>query len=431
MVRHRQVEADYRPVQVSRGRVLAVTMLLPVTCVVCALLLERPADLLAGLGRILSSPDTLTTDYMGLGSVGSALLNAGLLALIAGAIVEVTKAPVSGATVAALFLILGFGMFGKNLLNVWGISIGVWLFARFRREPFARHVNTAFFGAALAPIFSEVLYSSWLPWAQGLALAVGTSVVLGFVLPPISAHLFHTHEGYSLYNVGFVAGVLGSVVVAVYKSLSFVPEPVFVWSQGNNRLLGMLFGAMFAVMIGLGLWTDHQGAAGMRVIMDRSGQAPVDFISVAGLGPSLVNMGLIGLMGLAYVLAVGSDLNGPTLGSVLTLVGFGACGKHPRNIVWIMLGVLLASTITDLAPGDPAAVLAALLGTTLAPIAGAFGWYWGIVAGFVHASIVESVGQLHGGLVLYNNGFAAGMVAAVLLPVIVLLQSPRPRSRQG
>jgi hypothetical protein len=29
---------------------------------------------------------------------------------------------------------------------------------------------------------------------------------------------------------------------------------------------------------------------------------------------------------------------------------------------------------------------------------------------------------MHGGLVLYNNGFAAGLVAAVLTPVIVALR---------
>jgi Protein of unknown function (DUF1576) len=36
--------------------------------------------------------------------------------------------------------------------------------------------------------------------------------------------------------------------------------------------------------------------------------------------------------------------------------------------------------------------------------------------------VVQTVGQLHGGLVLYNNGFAAGLVAAVLLPVILALR---------
>jgi hypothetical protein len=38
--------------------------------------------------------------------------------------------------------------------------------------------------------------------------------------------------------------------------------------------------------------------------------------------------------------------------------------------------------------------------------------------------VAQTVGALHGGLVLYNNGFAAGLVAAILVPVILALQPP-------
>jgi len=159
--------------------------------------------------------------------------------------------------------------------------------------------------------------------------------------------------------------------------------------------------------------------------MRRSGRAPSDYVADFGFGPALLNMALTGLMGTAYVLVVGSDLNGPTIGAILCIVGFSAYGKHPANIVWIMLGVFLASITKDWNAAAPSAVLAALFGTTLAPIAGRFGWHWGLAAGFVHSSVVQTVGQLHGGLVLYNNGFAAGLVAAVLLPVILALRSSK------
>ena len=87
-----------------------------------------------------------------------------------------------------------------------------------------------------------------------------------------------------------------------------------------------------------------------------------------------------------------------------------------------MIGVFISSLAKDWNAHDPSAVLAALFGTTLAPIAGRFGWHWGIVAGIVHSSVAQSVGQVHGGLVLYNNGFAAGLVAAILVPVILSLR---------
>jgi hypothetical protein len=88
-----------------------------------------------------------------------------------------------------------------------------------------------------------------------------------------------------------------------------------------------------------------------------------------------------------------------------------------------MAGVFIASLTANWSAGDPSVVLAALFGTTLAPIAGRFGWHWGVAAGFVHVSVAQTVGQVHGGLVLYNNGFAAGLVAAVLVPVILSLQT--------
>jgi hypothetical protein len=405
----------------TRERVLAIMALFPLAFIVAAFALERPGALWDGLLAILRSRDTLTTDYMGLGGIGAALLNAGLLTLLALAVYWRSGAAMGGGAVACLWLVLGFGLFGKNLLNVWGIVAGVGLYARFKGEPFAKHVNTAFFGAALAPIFSEILFSSALTLPASLPLAVATTLLLGFVLVPAAAHLFHAHQGHSLYNMGFVAGLLGTLTVAVYKSYGFVPDPVFIWTQGHNLLLGSLLGALFAAMAAIGFALDRQSAQRELRLMRRSGRAPSDFVADFGFGPALLNMALTGLMGTAYVLAVGSDLNGPTLGAILCVVGFSAYGKHPANIVWIMLGVCLASITKDWNAAAPSAVLAALFGTTLAPIAGRFGWHWGLVAGFVHSSVAQTVGQLHGGLVLYNNGFAAGLVAAVLLPVILAL----------
>jgi multisubunit Na+/H+ antiporter MnhE subunit len=134
-------------------------------------------------------------------------------------------------------------------------------------------------------------------------------------------------------------------------------------------------------------------------------------------------MGLSGAVGLVYILAIGGDLNGPTIGALFSIVGFAAFGKHPRNILPIIAGVFLGSLVKPWGVADPSVQLAALFGTNLAPIAGYFGWHWGIVAGFVHSSAALSVGVVHGGLNLYNNGFAAGIVASILVPVILAIRA--------
>jgi len=380
---------------------------------------DGPAAVAQGLLAILTTRDALLTDYVGIGGIGAACANAGLLTLAACLVYHRTGARMTGAAVACLFLVLGFGLFGKNLLNVWSIVAGVALYARFRGEPFASHVNTAFFGSALAPVFSEILFSTSLPLAYSVPLAVGTSLVIGFILAPAAAQLFKAHMGFSLYNMGFTAGIVGTLIVAMYKAYGFVPDPVMIWTTGNNLLLGAFMAAVLASMVLLGWHFDRGVVARWRQILRLPGQAPTDFIAQAGFGATLANMGVTGAVGVAYVLAVGGDLNGPVIGAILTIVGFAAFGKHPRNIVPIMLGVFLGSLFKPWDASDPSIVLAALFGTTLAPIAGRFGWHWGIGAGVLHASAATSVGWLHAGLNLYNNGFAAGIVAAVLAPVII------------
>jgi len=38
--------------------------------------------------------------------------------------------------------------------------------------------------------------------------------LIGFVLAPAAAHLFKAHMGFSLYNMGFTAGIVGTPIVA-------------------------------------------------------------------------------------------------------------------------------------------------------------------------------------------------------------------------
>jgi hypothetical protein len=391
--------------------------------VVFGFFVDSPADVVRGLAAILISRDTLLTDYFGVGGIGAGCVNAGVLTLLACLVYRQAQAKVTGASVAALFLVLGFGLFGKNLLNVWGIVGGVYLYSRVSGQPFANHVNTAFFGAALAPIFSEILFSGSLPLATSLPLGLATTLAIGFVLVPAAAQLFKAHMGFSLYNMGFTAGLVGTLVVALYRSYGFLPDPVFIWTSGNNLLLGGFLAAVFASMVAAGIALDRGALANLKQLIKTSGQAPSDFIALAGGGATLVNMGLCGAIATLHILLIGGDLNGPVIGAILTVVGFAAYGKHPRNIVPILLGVFLGSLAKPWAIDDPSIQLAALFGTTLAPIAGRFGWHWGLVAGFIHSSAALTTGPMHAGLNLYNNGLAAGIVASVLVPVIIAIRA--------
>lgn len=416
-------EAGRSPTPPADRLVLSIVALYAAVFVAFGFVVDTPQDILAGLIEITTSRDTLLTDYFGIGGIGAGLVNAGLLTLAACLIYYWSRAKMTGAAVAALFLVLGFGLFGKNLLNVWFIVCGVALYSRFKGQPFAANINTAFFGIALSPIVSEIMFSSALPFEIGLPLGAATGLLIGFILPAAAAQVFKAHMGYALYNMGFTAGLVGTLVVALYKSYGFVPDPVFVWTAGNDGLLGPFLAVVFASMILVGFVLDRRALKGLRCIVAESGQSPTDFLSIAGLGATLLNMGLSGGIAMTYVLVVGGDLNGPVIGALLSIVGFAAFGKHPVNFAPIIAGVFLGSLAKPWGAADPSILLAALFGTNLAPIAGRFGWYWGVVAGFIHSSAALSVGSVHGGLNLYNNGFAAGIVAAILAPVIIAIQS--------
>jgi len=60
-------------------------------------------------------------------------------------------------------------------------------------------------------------------------------------------------------------------------------------------------------------------------------------------------------------------------------------------------------------------------------MSGEFGWKAGMLAGYIHSSVVQYVGVLHAGFNLYNNGFAGGLVAGMLVP---LFEALRGRERR-
>ena len=144
-------------------------------------------------------------------------------------------------------------------------------------------------------------------------------------------------------------------------------------------------------------------------------------------GATLLNMGLLGLIGSAYVALVKGDFNGPVLGGLLTLIGFGAFGKHLRNTAFVVAGIFTSTLLFAKPLNAPGPLLAFLFGTTLAPLAGEFGPFVGFVAGFLHLVLVQQTAAWHGGLDLYNNGFAGGLTAAFLVALIEWYRSNKSK----
>ncbi|HUM44827.1 MAG TPA: DUF1576 domain-containing protein, partial [Fervidobacterium sp.] len=202
------------------------------------------------------------------------------------------------------------------------------------------------------------------------------------------------------------------------KAYNLEPPEQFYWHTENQVLLSIFIYAIFFFILTFGLKLNNWTLNGYKNLLKYSGKLITDFPLLENEAVTFINIGILGLFGTTYVLMIGSSLNGPTIGGIMTLAGFGAFGKHPKNIVPVIIGILIGA-ITNAQPMNSASmVLAVLFGTTLAPIAGEFGMFWGIIAGFLHSALVLNTSFLHHGLNLYNNGLSGGLIAIFLIPLI-------------
>lgn len=383
-----------------------------------AFLFNTPSEIFSGMKNIIVSPSILLTDYISVGNLGSAFFNSGLLMITALIISRIHNVSINGPVIASVMTIGGFAFFGKNLYNIWGIILGVYIYSLTQEDSFNKFIIVAFFGTALAPLISQFSFGFDLNPIFSILLSNILGMIIGFILPPLANHFISFHQGFNLYNIGFTAGVLGTVFMSLFRSFGLDHSPESILSEGNNKVLGIYFMIFFISMIISGFYLNGKSFKGYKHLLTFTGRLVADFVNLCGFGVSLINMGILGIASLSYVFLVNGDLNGPVIGGIFTVVAFGAFGKHIKNVIFIAIGVTLAATFNTWDPSSTSVILAALFGTSLAPISGKFGWKYGILTGFIHLSVVMNVGYLHGGMNLYNNGFSAGIVAAVLVPII-------------
>ena len=386
--------------------------------IVTAFIVSSPAEIFEGMKQIVISRDALITDYFVIGGYGAAFFNAALVLLMEFGLLVFEKVNFTGLTLAALYINVGFALLGKNPVDIIPILLGTIIYAAFHHTRLSRYIYTAIFGTCLAPFVTEMVYIlPFEPKVNGV-LAVLFGMFIGFVLPPLSAHTTSMHMGYNLFNVGFSAGLLAFVFMCVLQSFGLSAESTLIWQEGRPLWLIVWLVAFFLVSMGYGLYLNKGDWKAAWKITRHPGRAVADFVLMDGAGATFINMGLVGIIGLLYILAVGGDLSGPVIGAMLTAFGFAAFGAHPKNYLPVLMGVFLSTFINKFEATTPAVQLAAMFAVGLAPIAGQFGVVPGILAGVMHVAVVTCTTGLYGGLNLYNNGFSCGLVAIFMVPLL-------------
>lgn len=386
---------------------------------VLAFLFDSPKQLYQGFQTILFSTGQLFTDYIELASMGSTLFNVGTMMLLSILLLYRFKMPINGAVIASLGTVAGFSFFGKNLFNSIPITIGVMLYAHLSRQHFRNYIIVSLFGSALGPLVSFIAFGMGYPLWISIPASIAVGVIIGFVFPPLATQFLGFHQGYSLYNVGFTAGIIGMVFTAMINMMGFEVERTLLLYTGPYQTFLIWFLLAIILFIFLtGAYMTSKQSNQLFTIFSNSGRLPSDFVEMTNMATVCLNVGLLGLIFTAYVMVFGHGLNGPLIGGIISVMSFGAFGKHAKNIIPVLVGVTLAAHMNLNQPASTSVLIAALFGTTLAPISGYYGPLAGFVAGFIHMSMVSHVAYLHGGLNLYNNGFSGGFVAAALVPVL-------------
>ena len=410
----------------------------------------------SNLWSIFTGPAKLVTDYFSLGCLASTLFNAAICGLACTLIITVSRAHANSTTFAAYILVIAHCFYGLNFINMWPPFIGVVVYCKVKKISSRENLHIAMFSTALAPFISDFLFfyppTSSLKIGAfsvfGIILSIAFGILAGFIVPALLPGMSAMHRGYNMYKAGLAIGMLGIFVYCfMYKTLGVAPHNTGFDANSGYEVFGktyyvfmnVFFAIIFLVALILGFWRNGRSFQNYRRLTSCSGHG-LDFADKFGMPLCLINFGVYGFCILAYLNIVfwlptvfpflpdGVGFTGPTVGVTFAALTFSADGQHPKNVAPIALGYTtlfaLVSAICLIFGAEipwtlstQAYINGLAFATGLCPIAGSYGFKYGVISGIVSAIICTSTAAMHGGFVLYNGGFNAGLAAIILIPI--------------
>lgn len=457
-------EADCKAVSQNSDRIILwyssfISLSFFVFSIVLCLIYNEGFDLLKNLFLILTSPCKLVTDYFALGSVSATFLNASICGFVCNLMMRMACKRITASTFAGYLLVIAHCFFGLNFFNMWPTILGVFIFCKVTKRCFGDNLNIAMVSTALGPFISDFTFRYFetaefdLGHAHfsfvGFIVAIIFGIISGFLVPALIPGTSSMHRNYSLYKAGLAIGIMGIFVYSfMYPTLGVeTPKPIV----GNNTnyspydpyhylWLHLFFFLFFAITLLFGYFLNGKSFKGYKKLLKSTGYG-VDFIDKFGAPVCLINFAVYGLCIFGYfgfvsllpyllpIIPDGTGLSGATVGVVFGALTFSFDGQHPKNVWPIGLGyLLLFALVCAICAVEGAAIPWTIssqtyinsfaFATGLCPFAGKYGWKIGVVAGFACATICCVTASIHGGFVLYNGGFTAGLTALILLPIL-------------
>ncbi len=429
---------------------LAFSVAVPFACIY-----TKNYNFIDGFIKIIRSPSNLVTDYFALGGLAASFFNAALCGFASNLLILVSRVRANATTLASYMLVVAHCFYGLNFLNMWPSIIGVFLYCLVMKKSFAENLHIALFSTAIGPFVSEILfryiggYESMGGVVIRIMLVIILGTITGFVVPALIPETTKMHRGYNMYKAGLAIGLLGIFINSfLFPTFGFSsPDPIeiinpeyYAQAYGYRGFVNVFLVLLFAITLLVGFLFNKRSLRGYRALIRSSGHG-TDFFDKFGMPLCLINIGIYGLCAVGYLnivfllpeifefLPSGVGFTGATLGVVFAALTFAADGQQPRTVAPIVIGyILLFLTVGGvclLIGRDIPFTLSTqgyinglAFATGLCPFSGKYGAKIGVLAGFLSAVICTSTADMHGGFVLYNGGFTAGLTALVLLPIL-------------
>ena len=416
-------------------------------------------ELLAGWGRIIRHHALANSDYFAMAgdygaefmktvnasdkfiyitaqtkgvNFGSTFINSGILQLCVLATYKLTKTEIKGTEIAALFMVAGYSFYSKSIFNVWPLVIGVFLEAKVHGRAFNKVAATAWFSTAIAPMTSVLAFGTpvlGVGTTTSIITGIAFALVAGYICGLIAGYAKRLHQGYILFNMGFVAGIAGTFMFAIMSAtgLGHGSYKNAIYLHNYNLQLGLTLAIFWAYLIICG-FVINKGSENVGNLVFHKFKSG-DFVSIHGFGTTLVNMGVMGAFGtIACMLKPIQNLNGAAISGIFTVAGFGASGMTVLSVLPIIIGITCGQFLTGSIPvlvkggamdaaiqggmkyiSEVNSLVALMFGLGLSPVTVSFGVPTAFIIGMVHSIIVLKTGALHGWMDTYNNGFAMGV----------------------
>lgn len=392
--------------------------ILALIMIILAFIFNTPKEIFVGYKNILLSSSILTTDYIAIGTLGGALVNAASILILNLVILRLLNLRMSGLIYAALYMILGFSFFGKNILNSLPIYIGIYLYAFLNKIPVKNLVISLLFSSGISPLVSYLIFGFDLAYYISIPLGIGAGIVAGLMVPAISSHTIKFHQGYNLFNVGFSLGIISLAFNGVLRAFNLRASEISTLSNDHNLFLYLFVAILALVLLIAGIILNPKSFKMIPDLYKRSGRLVSDYIRDYGVSIVMINQASLLTFEILICLIFKIELNGAIFGTILAVSGFAGAGLHLKNTSFVMLGAILMCLVTKTNITSTSIIIGILFSAGVAPIAGRYGIVAGIIAGMLHIAILPLCRSFQGGYDLYNNGFCAGFVACILIAII-------------